>query len=356
MVVQRRSSGRHRLGGRSGSASRARRGRGTRSRSRAQAIQPGTISSSHSGAVTRYRPPAHSTVRMRQPKCDSCQVPAASSRLTRSRMKATSSSSTLACTPGSTAPTATIGVQHVADVADGAQRAVAFGVEHRPDVDHVVHVPSSSRGLRLAGGELLQPRQALAPLAVRPARRPASGRSAPARSSSGTTGRPPRTTILLAVAVLAGHHRLGGLLADLLQDRVVALGEQARDVALVRVAAALRDSITAARRASVSSLGRRSFVDVFRVFRAPARRPARRRRRRRWKKQVWRPVWQAMPGSWPSCVDLEQHARRCRSRGAARAPSGSGRTPRPCATAGRASGSSTPPRRARRSAPAPRGS
>ena len=62
---------------RSGSASRARCGRGTRSRSAPQAIQPGTSNSSHSGAVTRYSPPAHSTVRMRQLKCDSCQVPAA---------------------------------------------------------------------------------------------------------------------------------------------------------------------------------------------------------------------------------------------------------------------------------------
>jgi hypothetical protein len=43
-----------------------------------------------------------------------------------------------------------------------------------------------------------------------------------------------------AVAVLGGHHHLGGFFADLLEDAVRALGKQARHVALVGVAAAAR--------------------------------------------------------------------------------------------------------------------
>jgi hypothetical protein len=39
------------------------------------------------------------------------------------------------------------------------------------------------------------------------------------------------------VGVLGGHHHLGGLFADLLQEGVRALVQQARDVALVGVAA-----------------------------------------------------------------------------------------------------------------------
>ena len=50
-----------------------------------QAIHPGTRNSSHNGAVSRYSPAAHSTVRMRQRKCDSCHVLAASPFFTRSR-------------------------------------------------------------------------------------------------------------------------------------------------------------------------------------------------------------------------------------------------------------------------------
>ena len=42
------------------------------------------------------------------------------------------------------------------------------------------------------------------------------------------------------VAVLRGHHRLGRFLADLLQDRVVALGEQRRDVGRRGIRAAAR--------------------------------------------------------------------------------------------------------------------
>ena len=42
------------------------------------------------------------------------------------------------------------------------------------------------------------------------------------------------------ITVLRGHDRLGRLLADLLQDRVVALGEQRRDVGRRRIGAAAR--------------------------------------------------------------------------------------------------------------------
>jgi hypothetical protein len=50
-----------------------------------------------------------------------------------------------------------------------------------------------------------------------------------------------------AIAILRRHHRFGGLLADLLQDRVVAFREQRRDVRRRRIGA-LRNSIAAARR------------------------------------------------------------------------------------------------------------
>jgi hypothetical protein len=55
-----------------------------------------------------YSSPAQSTERMRQLKCEACQVPAASSRFTKSITSATSSSSTEAWAPGTTAPMATI--------------------------------------------------------------------------------------------------------------------------------------------------------------------------------------------------------------------------------------------------------
>jgi len=45
---------------------------------------------------------------MRQLKCEACQVPVASGRLTMSMISASSSSAIEACAPGSTALTATI--------------------------------------------------------------------------------------------------------------------------------------------------------------------------------------------------------------------------------------------------------
>ena len=50
-----------------------------------------------------YHRAAQITVRMRQRKCLSCQVQAASSRMTRSSTKATISNPTPTCVPGSTA-------------------------------------------------------------------------------------------------------------------------------------------------------------------------------------------------------------------------------------------------------------
>jgi hypothetical protein len=42
------------------------------------------------------------------------------------------------------------------------------------------------------------------------------------------------------ITILRGHDRLGGLLADLLDDRVVAFREQRRDVGFHRVGIAMR--------------------------------------------------------------------------------------------------------------------
>ena len=160
---------------------------------------------------------------------------------------------------------------------------------------------------------------------------------------------------LLAVAVLGRHHDLGRFLADLLQDRVGALGEQARDVALV---AGRRRGAARSRRPAAPGCrccSQCSSVDALRVFQDRL-------------DGVPRAVLVALEearvaagvagdaGLVAELRHLEQHARRCRSRGGSRAPAGCGRTPRPCATGAGASGSSTPPRRARPSAPAPRGS
>ena len=131
----------------------------------------------------------------------------------------------------------------------------------------------------------------------------------------------------------------------------VPLREQARDVALVGVAAAARlDHLRQARQRVAATSGSacpcRSFVDALRIFQdrldavpravlvalEEARVPPGVAGDRRLVAELRRPS--AAP-------------RRCRSRGGSRAPAARGPTPRPCATGGCASGSSTPPRRAR---------
>ena len=105
------------------------------------------------------------------------------------------------------------------------------------------------------------------------------------------------------ITVLGGHDRLGRLLADLLEDRVVALGEQRRDV---------RPAGSAPRRASIVAAIAREHVVVAGFSHghrspsgpsAPARRRATHRPRACWKKQRSRPVWQAMP---PTCSTTQQ--------------------------------------------------
>ena len=100
------------------------------------------------------------------------------------------------------------------------------------------------------------------------------------RPGSETTGRPSRATMCSRSPSLAASTRLGRLLADLLQDRVLAVGEQPRDVGRLRVAAALRASITAAMRSSVSArllsfISRRRSRRILqhRIGRSPSARP-----------------------------------------------------------------------------------
>ena len=94
----------------------------------------------------------------------------------------------------------------------------------------VVHVSSCDRASalcrRAAQAFFVDARDAFAPLRARPARRRARGRAARAAPGSGTTGRRFRATMRSLSPSFAAMHRLGGFLADLLQDRVVALREQ----------------------------------------------------------------------------------------------------------------------------------
>ena len=105
--------------------------------------------------------------------------------------------------------------------------------------------------------------------------------------------------------LLRGDHRLGRLLADLLQDRVVALGEQLRDVGLRRdrrpcgCVDRRRRGAPGCRQCSVSFL-----VDGRRDPSAPAR-PSRHARRSRvcWKKQL---CAAGVAGDAADLLDLQQ--------------------------------------------------
>ena len=99
------------------------------------------------------------------------------------------------------------------------------------------------------------------------------------------------------VAVLRGHDGLGGLLADLLEDRVVALREQRRDVGGRRGRRCGATAIVAASRARMSSRishRRRSPSGPSARARPSCHAPSSsvRKKHRSW------PVWHAMP---PSC-------------------------------------------------------
>ncbi len=219
-------------------------------------------------------------------------------------------------------------------------------------VDDVVHVPSASRvdcALRSANSS--------------------SPDSPSRRSSSASTSAGVRPNAASAIMVWnhrsatsatmrsrgrrpCRHHDLGRLFADLLQDRVGALGEQPRDVALVGVAAAARrrsrrPGAPACRRPCGASFIGGSFVDRVRVFQdrldavpgavlvalEEARVPA------------------GVAGdaglAGPSCVDLQQHHVVVAVEADLVHLLDVAATPRPCATGAGASGSSTPPRRAR---------
>ncbi len=135
--------------------------------------------------------------------------------------------------------------------------------------------------------------------------------------------------------VLGRHHRFGRFFADLLQDRVLAARKQARHIRRVGIAAAARLDDGG----QLASGWRRSFaVDELgvlqhRIDRLPAavvETPEEAALRARCGTRCHRPARQRTA------------RRRRRSRVGSRARAACARTPRPCATAGRASATSRP--------------
>ena len=255
---------------------------------------------------------------MRQRKCDSCQLPRASSRLTHVEDEGDQQQQHAGLHARQHGADRHDRVQQVADVADRLQvllprigdlddrRSCACSFS----LDCILRAANSSRPDR--------PSRRSSSASTSAGARPCAASAIMVWNHRSATS----ATIRAAVAVLAGHHDLGRLLADLLQHRVGALGEQAGDVALVRVAASgarrsPRPGGPACRRRTCGGIHRAAICRCVPGLSRPDRPPARRRPRRRWKKQEWRPVWQAMagsPGARPVCSTLSRTTSLSQSR------------------------------------------
>ena len=151
------------------------------------------------------------------------------------------------------------------------------------------------------------------------------------------------------ITILGGHDRLGRLLADLLDDRVVAFREQRRDVGFHRVGvrcASIFAAILLRRVYHSCSIDRLRVLEYRfdRLPRAVLEPLEKTARAGRYDMRCLRPV----PRS--------EESRRCRSRAGSRVHAARDRTARPFATACAASATNSAPAASRPSAPARRGS